>query len=242
MSEFVLNAEIREHTGKHAKYSRSAGMIPGVFYERGEKSLNIQVVKSGLDPLVFTSETHVIDLRLKDGTSRKCILRDVQFDPVSDRPIHFDLQGLKENEKLTLEVPIVLTGGIPKGVREGGMVQHMLHKLRISCLPKDIPEKIEVNVAELSINHSIHVRDLNIANVTVLEGPDSAVVGVLPPTVTKEAEVAPAAEEALKEPEVVGKGKKAEEGEAPVEPAKTEAKPGKPEAKPAAKEEKKEKK
>jgi large subunit ribosomal protein L25 len=234
MSEFVLNAEIRELTGKRAKHARIAGMVPGVFYGRQEKSLNIQVPAPGLDPLVFTSETHVIDLRLKDGTSRKCILRDVQFDPVSDRPVHFDLQGLKENEKLTLEIPVVLTGGIPQGVRDGGMVQHILHKLKISCLPKDIPERIEVDITELAINHSVHVRDLKIANVTVLESPDSAVVGVLPPTVVKEAEVAPVVEEGALEPEVVGKGKKPEEGEA-ADAAKGDAKAAPKDAKAAAK-------
>lgn len=248
MSEFVLNADIRQNTGKHAKYSRIAGKIPGVFYSRGEEAMNIEVEKLGLDPLIYTAETHVIDLRLKDGSAKKCILRDVQYDPVSDRPIHFDLQGLKENEKLTLEIPIVMTGGIPKGVREGGMVQQMIHKLKISCFPKDIPEKIEINIGELDINHSVHVRDLNIPNVTVLDNTDSAVVGIMPPTVVKEAEVVAPTEEAAKEPEVVGKGKKTEEGEA-AEGAKGEAKPGakdaKPaakDAKPAAKEEKKEKK
>jgi len=245
MSEFVLNAEIRELTGKRAKHARLAGMVPGVYYAREEKSLNIQVPKPGLDPLVFTSETHVIDLRLKDGSSHKCILRDVQFDPVTDTPVHFDLQGLKENERLTIEVPVVITGGIPLGVREGGMVQHILHRLKISCLPKDIPEKVEIDITELGINHSIHVRDLKIPNVTVLENADSAVVGVLPPTVVKEAEVAPVAEEAIKEPEVVGKGKKPEEGES-AEPAKGDAKaapgaakPAPKDAKPAPKEEKK---
>jgi large subunit ribosomal protein L25 len=238
MSEFVLNADVRQNLGKRAKHSRLVGKIPGVYYARGEEAVNIEVEKLGLDPLIYTSETHVIDLRLKDGSAKKCILRDVQYDPVSDRPIHFDLQGLKENEKLTLEIPIVLTGGIPKGVRDGGMVQHMIHKLKLTCLPKDIPEKIEVNIGTLEINHSVHVRDLNVPNVTILDHADSAVVGIMPPTVVKEAEVAAVTEEATKEPEVVGKGKKPEEGET-AEGAKGEAKPA---AKPAAKEEKKEKK
>jgi len=246
MSEIVLQGEIRELTGKRAARARAAGMVPGVFYARQEQSINIQVLRPELEPLVFTAETHVIDLRLKDGSSRKCILRDVQFDPVTDHPVHFDLQGLRENEKLTVEIPVVLTGGIPQGVRDGGMVQHMLHKLRVSCLPRHIPAKVEVNIAGLAINHSVHVRDISIPDVTLLDSPDSAVVGVLPPTVTKEAEAAPAAEEAVKEPEVVGKGKKPEEGEA-AEPAKADAKapakdakaaPAK-EAKPAPKEDKK---
>jgi len=212
-SEVVLNAELRHQTAKHAKYSRNQGMIPGVYYARGEQNLNIQVQALLLNKLVFTSEAHVIDLRLSDGSSRRCILRDVQFDPVSDKPVHFDLQGLKENEKLTMDIPVVLVGGIPKGVRDGGMLQHVIHKVRISCLPKDMPEKVEVNVAELGINAIVHVSDLSIPNVVVLDNLENMVVGVFPPAVVKE--VVPAevvTEEATKEPEVVGKGKKAEEG------------------------------
>jgi len=244
MSEIVLDAELRESVGKHAKNSRARGMVPGVFYSRGEKNIVIEVPTLALAPLIFTSETHIIDLRLKDGSSKKCILRDVQFDPVSDRPVHFDLQGLKENEKLTIEVPIVLTGGTPKGVKDGGMVQQMIHKLRVSCLPKDIPEKIEINVAELEINHSIHVRELQLPNVSILESLDNPIVGVMPPTLVKEAEAAPPAEEIAVEPEVIGKGKKPEEGEEGAEPAAKAETKGAPkaEAKPAPKEEKKEKK
>jgi large subunit ribosomal protein L25 len=226
MSEVVLNAELRLPVRKHAKQVRAQGKIPGVYYAHGEGNLNIQVPQLSLDPLIYTSETHIVDLRLGDGSSKKCILRDVQFDPVSDRPIHFDLQGLRENEKLTIEVPVVLVGGTPQGVRDGGMLQHTIHKLKVSCLPKHIPEKVEVDVGALGMNHSIHVRELNVPNVIILDNPDSTVVGVVPPTIHKEAEVVAPAEEALKEPEVVGKGKKAEEGEEGEEaaPAKAETK------------------
>jgi len=224
MSEVILNAELRVDTRKHAKHTRWTGMVPGVFYARGEENINVQIPKLSLDELVFTSEMHVIDLHLKDGTDRKCILKDVQYDPVSDKPIHFDLQGLKENEKLTIEVPIVLTGGIPKGVRDGGVLQHFIHKLKVSCLPKDIPSKIEVNVAAMDINDFVHVSDLNLPNVTIMESLGSAVVGVMPPTVIKEAEVVPVVEEVANEPEVVGKGKKPEEGEGADAAAKAPAK------------------
>jgi len=241
MSEFVLNADVRDTTVKRAKYSRKEGRIPGVFYMHGEKNITIEVEKLSLDPLIYTSKTHVIDLKLKDGTSKKCILRDVQFDPVSDRPIHFDLQGLRENEKVMVEVPVVLSGGTPQGVKDGGVLQHFIHKLRVSCLPKDIPEKIDINVATLAINHFVHVRDLKVANVTVVENLDSPVAGVMPPHIMKEAEVVAPVEEAAKEPEVIGKGKKIEEGEegaaegAPKAEAKTASKA-------EGKEEKKEKK
>ena len=237
MSEIVLNAEPRETTARTAKRMRNQGMVPGIYYARGEENVSIAVPAPSLEPLIHTTETHIIDLKLKDGSSRRCILRDVQYDPVSDLPLHFDLQGLKENEKLVIEVPIVLTGGTPAGVKDGGMVQHMIRSLKVSCLPKDIPGKIEINIEGLGINDAVHVRDLVVPNVTILENLESAVVGVMPPTVVKEEEVAAPAEEALQEPEVVGKGKKAEEGEEGAEAPKGEAK-----AAAAPKEEKKEKK
>ncbi len=213
MAEIVLKAELRTQTRGHAKRTRASGMIPGVFYARGEQNLHIEVPAVDLHPLVFTSQTHVIDLRLKDGVSQKCIIRDVQFDPITDKPIHFDLQGLHEDEKLTIDVPIVLAGGTAKGVKEGGMLQHVIHKLKVTCLPRDIPERIELNITELGIGDSIHVRDLEVPSATILESPDSPVVVVMPPTVAKEAPVEEVAEEeAIAEPEVVGKGKKPEEG------------------------------
>jgi large subunit ribosomal protein L25 len=232
MSEVVLNAEIREQTGKQAKLTRNEGNVPGVFYSHGEKNINLKTPILSLAPLIYSSETSIIDLRLNDGTQKKAILRDVQFDPVSDKPIHFDLQGLHEDEKLTIEVPVVLTGGIPVGVKNGGLLQHSIHKVRVSCLPKDIPGKIEIDVGALEMNRSVHVRDLNIANVIILENMDAAVVGVIPPTIVKEAEPEAVPTEELKEPEVLGKGKKVEEGEAgaePAAPAKAEAKPAKEE-------------
>ncbi len=232
MSEVVLNAEIREEKGRHAKLVRRDGQVPGVYYSHGEENINIKAPMLSLAPLVFGSETRIIDLHLSNGTTKKAILREVQFDPVSDQPVHFDLQGLHEDEKLTVEVPVILTGGIPVGVRNGGLLQHSMHKIRVSCLPKDIPGKVEIDVSGLEMNRSVHVSDLNIPNVTMLENLDAAVVGVIPPVVVKEAEpgAVPAAEEPT-EPEVVGKGKKPEEGEEGAEaaPAKAEQKPAKEE-------------
>ncbi len=229
MQEVVMNAEERTHTRKHTKYARANGMTPGVYYAHGEGNLNIQVAASALEALVFTSETHVIDLRLADGTSKKCILRDVQFDPVSDKPIHFDLQGLRENEKLMIEVPVVLTGGVPQGVRDGGMLQHFIHKVKVSCLPKDIPQKIEIAVGAMAMNDFVHISDLRLPDVTILENAETAVVGVMPPHIVKEETPAEVTEE-VKEPEVVAKGKKLEEGEEGAETAKKSEAPGKSEA------------
>ncbi|HEX9655464.1 MAG TPA: 50S ribosomal protein L25 [Bacteroidota bacterium] len=213
MSELVLKAQVRETSARAAKHLRAEGKVPGVFYAHGEGNISIEVPGPSLKPLIYTSETHIIDLQLNDGGSKKCILRDVQFDPVSDMPIHFDLQGLREDEALTLEIPVVLTGGTPVGVREGGVLQHIIHKIKVSCLPRHIPEKIAVEVGTLAINDFIHVRDLNVANVTILDNQDSSIVGVMPPTVEKapEVEVVAEVEGIPAEPEVVGKGKKDDE-------------------------------
>jgi large subunit ribosomal protein L25 len=230
MSEITVTAEVRKDVGKNAKRLLRSGKIPGIYYGHGQENIPIAIGELALEPLYKSSAASVINLKLDDGSAHTCILREVQFDPVTDRPIHFDLFGLSEKEELTIEVPVKVVG-TPKGVKDGGILQHVLHRLRVSCLPKNIPGHLEVNVETLEINRSIHVRDISIPNVKILENENSTVVAVVPPTILKEAEVAAPgavpAEAAPAEPEVIGKGKKVEEGteEAPKEgaPAKGEA-------------------
>lgn len=237
MREITIDATIRKQLRKQTKSLRRAGSIPGVYYLHGEENISISVSEINLKPLIYTTETHVINLKLDDGNMKSCILRDIQFDPVTDRPIHFDLQGLRENEEITLEVPIVLTGGIPIGVREGGILQQIIYTIKISCLPKFIPEQIEVDVANLKINNFVHVSDLTITNVSILENATSSIVGVVPPTVEKEPAPGEVVAEEAVEPEVIGKGKKPGEGEEAEEGDEKKAEPAK--AAPASKEEKK---
>ncbi|HTR80569.1 MAG TPA: 50S ribosomal protein L25 [Bacteroidota bacterium] len=213
MSEIVLQAEVRAETGKRTKSIRKSGKIPGEYYSRGEQNIHLAAAPVGLKPLIYTSETHIINLKLSNGESKTCVLRNVQFDPVSDLPIHFDLQGVRADEELTIEVPVMLQG-TPKGVKDGGTIQHVMHRLKVSCLPKFIPEHVEVHIDELGINQSIHVRDIKIDNVTILESASSTIVAVVPPTILKEEVPADAAAAAtIAEPEVIAKGKKPEEGE-----------------------------
>ena len=239
MHEVTLEAEVRSQRGKQSRSLRRDGKVPGIFYLRGEENIPVAVSEKSLKPFIYTSETHIISLKLNDGKVKSCILRDIQFDPVTDKPIHFDLQGLHASEKIKIEVPIIISGGTPVGVREGGIVQHVMHRLKISCLPKDIPEHIEVNAENLKINQFIHVRDLKIENVTVLENESGSIVGIVPPTVEKVVEPGVVVAEEAAEPEVIAKGKKPEEEGAEGEAA-TEKK-AEPASKPAApaKEEKK---
>ncbi len=220
MSEVVLNATVRTQTGKDAHKLRYEEKIPGIYYSRGEENINITATPLAMKPLIYTTSTHLVNLKLDNGVTKTCILRDVQFDPITDRPVHFDLQGVKDNEELTVQVPVILNGS-PKGVKDGGTLQFIMHKVRVSCLPKYIPEHIELNVAELGMNDSIHIRDIKIENVKVLDNESAAVVAVVPPTVVKDEAAVPGAPEAAvagaaasSEPEVIAKGKKPAEGEA----------------------------
>ena len=219
MSEITINAEIRKELGKRVKSVRTAGKIPGVYYGHGQDNIPISMNELILRPLFRTSATHVINLKLDDGSTHTCVLKDIQFDPVTEKPVHFDLFGLNADEELTIEVPVILKGA-PQGVKDGGTLQHVMHKLRVSCLPKYIPDHIEIDVAGMKINTSIHVKELSIPNVKILENESSTVAAVVPPTILKEPEPSvTAVAEAAAEPEVIARGKKPEEGAEGAAPA-----------------------
>jgi large subunit ribosomal protein L25 len=212
MHEITLKAEKRLPGGATPRALRRSGRVPGIYYIHGETTIGVAVQRNSLNPLIFTKESHIVNLSI-DAENRKCILRDIQFDPVTEAPIHFDLLGLREDEEITLEIPVVITGGTPAGVRDGGILQHNIRALKISCLPRFIPNSIEVNAEGLKMNEFVHVRDLKRDNVTILAPEADTVLGVIPPTVEKEPTPETAAAEPT-EPEVIAKGKKLdEEGE-----------------------------
>ncbi|MGB2868176.1 MAG: 50S ribosomal protein L25 [Bacteroidota bacterium] len=242
MSEITLTAEVRKEVGKRAHALRRLGKVPGIYYGHGQKNIPVVLPELALKPLYKTSATHVINLKLDDGSSHTCILKDIEFDPVTDRPVHFDLFGLNEQEELVIEVPVTLSGGVPQGVKDGGILQHVMHKVRVSCLPKHIPDHVDINIATLGINKSIHVADIVIPNVRIMENPKNPIVAVVPPTIEKAPEVAAAEAAATPaEPEVIGKGKKPEEGAEGAAPAAGAAAPEKDKAEKPAKAEKAEK-
>ena len=219
MAVVTLNAQKREDLGNSSlKANRKKGNIPGVFYVKGTPSIPIYVKDTVLHPFVFTSEVNIINLKI-EGTdnSFNCIVKDVQFDPVTDKPVHFDLLGISEKEKIKLEVPIMLVGS-PAGLKDGGILQHPVHRVEVECLPKDIPSHIEVNIDALKIGDSLRVADIQQVNFEILDSPDTTIVAVVAPVIEKEPEVvaegeAAAAGEEITEPEVIAKGKKEEEEE-----------------------------
>jgi large subunit ribosomal protein L25 len=210
VAEITLKASIRDYKGRSASnQARRSGRVPGVFYFQNKKNIPIEVVALDLRPLVYTSESHIVSLELSDGTKEQCVLREIQFDPVTDKIMHIDLVGLTMGAKMKFEVPVALEG-IPAGVRDGGVLQHIQHKLDVECLPGQLPEHITVDVSNLRGGDSITVGQLSIPNATILNDPEQVVALV------SHSRVDPTTEEAgedTTEPEVIVRGKDAgEEG------------------------------
>lgn len=211
MEKLTIKATKRA-PGKNSELNnlRRSGKVPGIFYSAHDEPVSIFVTDKSLTPLVYTSDTHVVSLEIEDGGNFDCIIKDVQFDPLTDKIVHFDLFGLTTGETIQMDIPIQLVG-TAQGVKDGGILQHVLHKVTVECLPKDIPSHIDLNVEGLKIGDSIHVKDLNLENVTILNLEDAVIVAV---SVAK----APAAEaaeteeaEAPTEPELISKDQEEEE-------------------------------
>lgn len=212
MEKVILEAKKREISTKSVLTQlRKNGRVPGVFYSKHHQSLPIDVDANSLNPLVFTSKTHLISLKVDSGETFDCVIKDVQLDPVTDKIVHFDLIGLETGEKVHIEVPVQLVGNAI-GVKEGGLLQQFLHKLEIECLPTDIPEHIEINITNLKKGSSLHVGDIKLDKITIKNSPDSIIVSITHQRTDKEVTTVTEVEE-VKEPEVISKGKAQEEKE-----------------------------
>ncbi len=209
MAEISLKAEKREITTKGAVNElRRSGFIPGTYYSKGSDPISFSVFENDINPLVFTSETNMINITIGDNEPLLCVIKDVQFDPVTDKVIHLDVIGVTLGQVMTFEVPLNFVGTAP-GVKEGGILQEFLHKLEISCMPRHLPDSLEVVIDSLSLGDSIHVRDLSYDDIEILNSEDAAVVSVIAPRAEEVAEEVE--EEVMTEPEVISKGKSEEE-------------------------------
>lgn len=208
-TESKLAAETRSRLGTaEARRLRRNGRIPGNVYGHGEGSLPISVEAEALDHVLHGGH-RVVDLQI-DGDTQKAMFREVQWDTWGVHIQHFDLLRVTVDERVEVEVRIELHGLAP-GVRDGGVMDHHLRQLPIECLAVNIPEKIEVNINELQIGDSVHVRDLKLPEGVKLLVPTEELVLQINepmevPELEEEEEAAPA------EPELVGE-KKEEEGE-----------------------------
>ncbi len=210
MSSTLINVEVRNDIGKQAsKRLRREGRVPGVYYSGGVDPVALSVDAKELRA-ALAHKSSIMDVRLGSAEPVKCIIREVQWHPVYGTPVHVDFMGVKLTEKITMEVPIRLTG-TAAGVKDGGTLQQLLRSLEIKCLPLDIPDAVDIDVSNLNIHDAIYVRDLPAEKFEILNEPEQMVISVLAPRL--EETPVPAAAPETAEPEVIGHGKKAEEEE-----------------------------
>ena len=184
MSQIELKAKKRPTGKQKVKIVRNADETPGIFYFKGEQSIPISVIPILLRPIVYTSQTKVIKLEIEgEPGTHDCVLKDIQFDPVTDKIVHFDLMGIRIGKRLTVDIPIVLKGQAI-GIRTGGLLQQNMHKVKVKCFPRHLVESIEVDITNLSIGHSVHIRELqNVENFEFVLPPEAVICSVMHPRV-----------------------------------------------------------
>ncbi len=185
MADIVIEAEAREvGSSNAARRMRREDKLPAVVYG-GDKESNPIILDPREIISVLKSESGqntIFKLKVAGGAEDNVMIFDVQIDPITYDLIHADLVRIALDVEIEVSVPLRVVGE-PKGVIEdGGVLDHSLRELVVSCLPTDIPESIEVDVSELEMNHSIKVEDLQVpSNVTVVTEPDRSVASVVPP-------------------------------------------------------------
>ncbi len=208
MKTIEIKGSVRKETGKkNTKKIRKAGQIPCVLYG-GEKNIHFSAPENNFIHLVYTPHVYIVKLDI-DGEIHKAVLKDMQFHPVSDDILHIDFLEISDDKPVVIEIPIKLNG-VPKGVKEGGKLYTMMRKLRVSALPADLPDQMEIEVAHLDIGNSIYIEDLEFEKLELLNAKRSPVVMVrttraakgmeMPEEEAEAAEATEGAEEKTEEP------------------------------------------
>lgn len=181
MSEIALKAQKRGTGKKAAKAVRNSGLVTGVYYRNGFEPIPIAVHPLNMRPIVYTSAANIINLEIEGSDAPlSCMLKDITFDPVTDAIVHFDLFGVSNDKAVDFNVPVKLVGQ-SAGIREGGVLEHILHKLNVTCLPKDLPQQLDVDITELKIGQSLHVRDLSYPGIKINVVGDATIVAISAP-------------------------------------------------------------
>lgn len=182
MSKYKLNAELRTTRGKEkAKKLRAAGQFPAIVYGAGgeAESLVLDVRETETILNRIRGEKVLVDLQY-GGKSDKVFVRNLQRDPVKNNLIHADFFRVDMKVEMETRIPVTHVGEA-KGVKLGGLLEHVLRELTIRCLPGNVPPHVEVDVANLDIHESIHVSDLpEMEGVKIMTRPDSVLYAVVP--------------------------------------------------------------
>jgi large subunit ribosomal protein L25 len=176
MKTVTIEGQLRTGTGKSAtRQLRSQDLVPGVIYG-GAKEVNFSAPAAAFKPLVYTPDFQVAEVKV-DGATYRCILKDLQFNKVSDKLAHIDLLELVEDKPVTATIPLKFVGA-SEGVKAGGKLETKMKNLKIKTLPKFLRENIEVDITTLQLNGNIRVEDVKIENYEILNSPRIPIASV----------------------------------------------------------------
>jgi large subunit ribosomal protein L25 len=191
MKTITIEGQPRTELGKKAtRRLRSGGKVPGVIYG-GAQELNFSAPALAFKTLVYTPNFQLAEIKL-DGKLYKCILKDLQFDRVSDELSHVDFLELVEDKKVVATIPLKFTG-VPAGVKDGGKLITKMKGLKVKTFPKFLRENIEVNLNKLELNGNIRVEDVKLENYELLNSPRIPIASVVLTRELKQEEAVPLA-------------------------------------------------
>ncbi len=195
MNAIQLNGTARTETGKKAAAnSRTAGMVPCNLYGAGENK-SFTLTKSDAHRLIHTPDFQVVDINV-DGTTYRAIIKEVQMHPLTDDIRHLDFLAIENGKQITVEIPVRVTGGSPKGVRDGGKLQVKVRKLKVKTTPEKLMPSLEINLENLELGKTFRIGDINIEGYEIMHSASIPVASVFIPRTVKEepkAAAAPAA-------------------------------------------------
>lgn len=196
MKTVTIEGQLRTEFGKKATNQvRSQELVPGVIYG-GAKEISFAASAKSLKPLVYTSEFQLAEVKIGNETF-KCILKDLQFDKVSDMLIHVDLLELVDDKKVIATLPIKYTGN-SIGVKNGGKLVLKMKAVKVKTLPKFLKENIEVDVTNLEINANLRIEDIKETNMEIMNSPRIPIASVVMTRQLKQEETAAAKDAANK--------------------------------------------
>lgn len=212
MKTITIEGQLRTEFGKGAtRRLRSEGNVPAVIYG-GAKEINFSAPAAAFRGIVYTPDFMLVDVTV-DGKTYNCVMKDLQFDKVTDELIHVDFIELVRGKKVTVNIPLNFMG-VPAGVREGGgRLVLKLKSLKVKVVPEHLAENIEVNIAKMRVGDNIRVQDVIAENMEVLNSPRIPVASVTTTRLLRQATAGAAAgEEEGEEEETTEEGEGAAEG------------------------------
>ncbi len=172
-----VNVFARENIGKaQNKALRLSGKLPGAIYDKAEATHVYFDIKE-LKTVLYSADTFILDLEIAGAEPIQAIVRETQFHPVTERPLHIDLVRVTNDRPVILELPVKLIG-VPAGVAQGGKLATKLRFIKVKGIPAELPEYVEINVTKLGLGQTIKVGEANITNLEVITSAATGVASV----------------------------------------------------------------